>query len=68
MRAPANAYSDATFQINEGWNWVGSGYVGRVNGEGECVFTGSLHPNQTCAATDEDGYIYGYDGGRFCDA
>lgn len=66
MAAPANGYSDATFQINDGENWVGSGYVGSLNGEGQCVFKGSVHPNQTCSATDVDGFIYGYDGGRFC--
>lgn len=66
MAAPVNAYSDATFQINDGADWVGSGYVGSVDAEGECVFEGARHPNLTCAATDESGYIYGEDGGRFC--
>lgn len=68
MGAQANGYSDATFQINEGDEWVGSGYMGSLNARGECVFTGSLHPNHFCSATDEGGYIYGFDGGRFCDA
>lgn len=40
--------------------------MGSVDAEGECVFQGARHPNLTCAATDESGYIYGEDGGRFC--
>ena len=66
MAGRNNGYSDATFQINDGRNWVGSGFVGAFNAEGQCVFANAFVPNTTCTATDTSGYVYGYNGGRLC--
>ena len=61
-----NGYSDATFQIGDGSNWVGNGYVGAVNDRNQCVFANAFLPNTLCTATDPRGLVYGYKGGKLC--
>ena len=63
MADPDNGYSDATFQINDGKNEVGNGYIGALNELGICVFAGAFVPNTTCMAVDEKGLVYGHHGG-----
>lgn len=63
----AVGYADATFQVNDGGNWVGSGYVGVVDAEERCVFGNARVEGTLCTATDEEGDVYGPDHGRFCD-
>ena len=58
MAAEGNEYSDATFQINDGPNWVGSGYMGAVN-DTICRFANAAVPNTLCSATDPEGSVYG---------
>ena len=64
--AAGNGYSDATFQINDGKNWVGNGYMGAVNEQNVCVFENAAVQNTTCSATDPNGYVYGTKGGLLC--
>ena len=67
MGAEANGYSDATFQINDGPNWVGNGYIGALTADGsECVFESAFIPNTPCIAGDPKGDVWGYDGGKLC--
>lgn len=66
MAATGNGYSDATFQINDGKNQVGDGYIGALNSQGTCVFENALVPNTTCVAVDAKGSVYGYNGGKLC--
>ena len=66
MAAMGNGYSDATFQINDGKNWVGNGYMGAMNEAGICVFADARVPNTTCSATDPLGSVYGPTGGLLC--
>ena len=66
MAGTENGYSDATFQINDGKNWVGNGYIGALNEEKKCVFENAFVPNTTCTATNEQGSVYGYNGGKIC--
>lgn len=61
-----NGYSDTTFQINDGKNEVGNGYIGAVNSQGACVFANAFVPDTTCVAVDRKGYVYGYNGGLVC--
>lgn len=67
MAVEDNGYSDATFQINDGRNWVGNGYIGALNLLGICVFANAYVPNTTCSATDANGFVYGsVYGGKLC--
>ena len=66
MAEKDNGYSDATFQIGDGSNWVGNGYVGVANKNLQCVFGNAFVPNTYCTATDPKGEVYGYKGGRLC--
>ena len=61
-----NGYSDATFQIGDGSNWVGNGYVGVENENLQCVFENAFVANTFCTATDPNGQVYGYKGGKLC--
>lgn len=61
-----NGYSDATFQINDGKNEVGNGYMGALNEVGICVFAGAFVPNTTCTAVDAKGLVYGPNGDVVC--
>lgn len=66
MADDENGYSDATFQINDGKNEVGNGYIGAVDVSGVCVFANALVPNSTCVPLDSNGDVYGKDGGVVC--
>ena len=66
MEFSGNGYSDSTFQINDGSNWVGNGYIGALNSEGVCLFRGSFVPNTTCDASNSNDLIYGTNGGKLC--
>lgn len=66
MAGKGNGYSDATFQINDGRNEVGVGYVGAVDGDGVCVFAGAAVPDTACVAVDEKGEVYGSHEGVIC--
>ena len=66
MASPANGYSDATFQINDGRNWVGNGYIGALQDGGDCVFESSFIPNTPCVAGDPRNEVWGYNGGKLC--
>ena len=66
MADPNNGYSDATFQITDGKNEVGNGYMGALNDVGICVFAGAFVPNTTCTAVDDMAMVYGPDGGTVC--
>ena len=59
MAAAENGYSDATFQINDGENEVGNGYIGGENQKGQCVFANSYIKNTPCLPVDVSGSIYG---------
>lgn len=61
-----NGYSDATFQITDGRNEVGNGYIGAFNFGGVCVFANAFVPNTTCVPVDEQGLVYGSHGGVLC--
>ena len=61
-----NGYSDAMFQINDGKNEVGNGYMGALNDVGVCVFAGAFMPNATCTVVDDKGLVYGPHGGVVC--
>lgn len=61
-----NGYSDATFQINDGKNEVGNGYIGAVDVAGVCVFANAFVPNTTCVPVDSNGDVYGSHGGVVC--
>lgn len=66
MANPDNGYSDATFQINDGKNEVGNGYIGAENAQGACVFANAFVPNTPCVAVDREGLVFGYNGGTEC--
>ena len=66
MAAEANGYSDATFQINDGPNWVGNGFIGALAQDGVCVFESAFVPNTLCTATDPKNEVWGYKGGILC--
>lgn len=54
-----NGYSDATFQINDGKNEVGNGYIGSVDQDGVCVFGYAAIQDTPCVAVDSKGSVYG---------
>ena len=62
MADPDNGYSDATFQINDGRNEVGNGFIGAVTATGACVFANAAVPNTTCTPLDSNGDVYGSHG------
>lgn len=66
MADPDNGYSDATFQIADGKNEVGDGYLGALNEVGVCVFANAFVKNTPCTAVDEQGFVYGPHGGTVC--
>ena len=66
MASRANEYGDVTFQINDGPNWVGNGYIGALSPDGTCVFQSAYTTNTTCVAADPHGEVWGYNGGRIC--
>ncbi len=66
MQGEGNGFGDATFQINDGKNEVGNGYVGAVDGDGVCVFAKAFVPDTPCVAVDRKGLVYGADGGAVC--
>ena len=66
MAGEDNGYSDATFQINDGRNWVGNGYIGALQQDGDCVFESASVPNTLCVAGDPRGAVWGYKGGKLC--
>ena len=59
MAAAENGYSDATFQINDGENDVGTGFIGADNLRGQCVFANAYVKNTLCLPVDVSGSIYG---------
>ena len=59
MAGAGNGYSDATFQINDGENEVGNGFIGGDNQKGECVFANAYIKNTLCIPVDISGSIYG---------
>ena len=61
-----DGYTDATFQINDGKNEVGNGYIGALNQEQRCVFANAFQPNTTCAAVDSAGLVYGDPDAKAC--
>lgn len=66
MAGEGNGYADATFQINDGKNEVGDGYIGAVDLEGVCVFANAHVPNTPCVPVDSKGLVYGSHGGAVC--
>ncbi|CAD6594449.1 MAG: hypothetical protein ASARMPRED_000211 [Alectoria sarmentosa] len=66
MAGEENGYGDATFQINDGKNEVGDGYIGAVDLEGVCVFANAYVPNTPCVPVDSKGLVYGSHGGVVC--
>ncbi|KAF6226730.1 hypothetical protein HO173_012333 [Letharia columbiana] len=66
MADTENGYSDAMFQINDGKNEVGNGYVGAVDQDGVCVFANAFTPDTPCVAVDSKGLVYGNHGGVVC--
>ena len=59
MASAENGYSDATFQINDGENEVGNGFIGGDNQKGQCVFANAYIKNTLCLPVDITGSIYG---------
>lgn len=59
MAGAENGYSDATFQINDGENEVGTGFIGGDNSENQCVFANAYIKNTPCLPVDISGSIYG---------
>ena len=66
MAGKGNGYSDATFQINDGPNLVGNGYMGALTADGTCVFESAFTPNTTCVAREPEGEVWAYKGGKLC--
>ena len=59
MADAENGYSDATFQINDGKNQVGNGFIGGISQNGGCVFANAHISNTPCVALDTVGSVYG---------
>lgn len=53
-------YQDATYQINDGANLVGQGYIGTVVADGSCVFHAAFTSDTPCVAYDKQGLVYSY--------
>ena len=66
MAYMGNGYSDTMFQIHDGKNEVGNGYIGALDRDGVCVFTNAFIPNTTCVAVDSKGLVYGNHGDVVC--
>lgn len=54
-----NGYSDATFQISDGKNEVGNGYIGAMDQDNVCVFANAAVPDTPCVAVDSEARVYG---------
>lgn len=52
-----NKYGDATYQINDGANRVGQGYIGTVVGDA-CVLAAAAIERTPCVARDNGGDVY----------
>lgn len=52
-----NKYGDATYQINDGANQVGQGYIGTVVGDA-CIFAAAAIERIPCVARDNSGDVY----------
>ena len=61
-----NGYSDTTFQINDGKNEVGNGYMGAVDQDGVCVFGNAFVQDTPCVTVDSKRLVYGRNGGMVC--
>lgn len=60
MADAENGYSDATFQINDGKNEVGNGFIGGDNVGGNCVFASAYIKDTPCVPVDTVGSVYGH--------